>query len=242
MKPALLAEADIKTPPGWVLRTYLGLAPPQHFALQLLEKQAKSGNFARQFAHVAAKHYLIVRVRSGKYVALDPSVAVRAWALPMYWAELLALHNALKLHHVDHAFACLAAGNLSDYVPDRPWLVTHNDEVEGIEKIDRFHFSYKDPKTESLEIMGQSFTVKVTSPQETALLLAATGLPRERIAAKQILERHPPRKDVAKKLNFYGVPALRGMVESEEPGVRLPSFLEERRSRLGNELLRGGAA
>ena len=157
-----------------------------------------------------------------------------------YWAELLALHNALTLHHIDHAFACLTAGNLSDYVPDRPWLVTVQDQVESIEKVDRFRFDYKEPKTEPLEIMGESFKVNVTSPQDTALLLAATGLPRERIAAKQILERHPPRKDVAKRLNYFGVPTLRDVVESEDPRIRLPSFLEERRSRLGNELLRGG--
>lgn len=246
MKPGLLRGNQIRTPPSWVLRAYFGLDPPQHFTLQHLEQQAKSDTAARQFVHVAAKHHLVVRVRPGKYVALDPSVAIRTWALPPYWAELLSLHNALSIHKIDHAFACLAAGALSDYVPDRPWLVTLHDpadtKADTIEKIDRFHFNYKDPKTETFEVLGAKFAVKITNPHETALLLAATGLPRERIAAKQIIDRRLPTKAFARKLNHVGLSALNDVTESEETDVRFPGFIEERRREFGSELLRGGAA
>lgn len=74
-------------------------------------------------AHVWAKHGLALRIRHGHYALVDPSVAIRSWAIPRYYGESLSVTNALTRAGVPPAFACFTAGLEADYVAERPFLV-----------------------------------------------------------------------------------------------------------------------
>jgi len=77
-----LDDERIDPPPRRVLQRYLGLDPPTEFSTRQLREAGVSSATARQFASQAARCRLAVRVELGSHVAVDPSTAARAWALP----------------------------------------------------------------------------------------------------------------------------------------------------------------
>lgn len=201
-----------------------------------------TSNQARQFATHATRHHLAVRVDRGEYMAVDPSIAIRAWALPAYYAELLLLHDALTRLQIDHAFACLTATVETDLILERPWPVTREPPEKVARKIDRFVYPYRWDGKEAIEALGGSYSIPTLSLPETALLLGATGLSREVMAAEGIVEVQPPPDTLVPAFNFFGVRLGSATTESREPDIRFPRFIQERRRRLGEELLRGGGS
>lgn len=240
MEPPLRSKAEIDPPARGTLQTYLGLAPPTEFRPRDLQGEDLSADQARKFAHEAAKTSLAVRVRRGHYVALDPSLPMRVWALPSYWDRLLAIHAALDHLGIDHAFACLSAAAETDLVPERPWLVLEPISGEGVTEIDRFLYDFRSGDRTEVTVLGHTFEIPRLGPVETALLLAATGLPRHREAAKALIEHHPAPERLAPEFNFLGLVVDPDIVESRRPDVELPGFVEAQRARLSDEILRGG--
>lgn len=175
-------------------------------------------------------------------MAVDPSIAIRAWALPAYYAELLSLHDALTRLQIDHAFACLTATAETDLVLERPWPVTREPPETAARKIDRFVYHYRWEGKETIEALGESYRVPTLSLPETALLLGSTGLSREVMAAEGIVEVQPPPDSLVPAFNFFGVRLESDTTESREPDIQFPRFIQERRRRLSEELLRGGGS
>lgn len=235
-----LGEEEIDPPPPAVIRRYLSLGPPRRFSIETLEEEFGRSNVARQFATKATKRLLSVRVERGGYVAVDPSVAVRSWALPDYYARLLVLHDALDHLEIDHAFACLPASAGTDLVFERPWVVTPEETSEEIPKIERFIYDYGATRTSSLDVLGEAFELPVLSGEETALVLAATGLPREAQAASLLLEDDPPSEDLIPSFNYVGLDLGWENLAVEDPRIGFPRFVERRREALSEDLLREG--
>lgn len=243
MEPNLLDTKAIDPPPRGLIQQFLSLDPPGRFRTSELSDVFDSDAKRRKFAHDAARRLLSVRIRHGEYVAVDPSVAVRTWALPDYWAGLLALHDIVDQLGIDYAFACLTAGRETDLVPGRPWLVVQPPEDrEEIDAVDRFVYAFREEEvgTEPTTVMDHTFDLPRLSREETALLLASTGLGRQVDAARSILEAYPPDEQLVPFFNHVGIDTGSENLESEDPGIRFPSFIEEERERLSDELLRGG--
>ncbi len=224
-----------------MIQRYLSLDPPARFTIGALEEMGFTSSKARLFASQATKANVAVRLERGEYLAVDPSIAVRAWGIPSYYGDLLVLHEAARFLDVEHAFACVTAKRHSLLLFDQAWMVTKPDDSDVASKIERFSFEYQSSTMETLNVLGASFNVPVLSIEETALLLGATGLPREREAAHELIEAHPPPEEFAPWFNHYGIDLGYENLKSANPGIRLPGFVEERRTQFGEELLRGGA-
>lgn len=237
-----LSATEIDPPRRRLLQTFLALDPPRPFTIEDLEDRGASSSNARKEASEATKSQLAVRIQRGRYVALDPSIAIRAWALPSYYARLLTLHGCLEHLDVDHAFVCLGASQETDLLFDRPWLVIGEEAAEQLSAIDRFVYAAEATDEVTLEIMGASFDLPVLGRFDTALLLAATGLPREREAAAELVDDRSISREEAANLNAFGLNVDPDVLESRTPELELPDFIEERRRQLGEELLREGSS
>lgn len=235
-----LNSHDVDPPYRKLVQTFLGLGPPTEFSIEDIQERTQSNDQARKFASEAAGHYLAVRVERGRYVAVNPSVAVRCWGIPSYYADLLALHDCLAHLEVEHAFACLAATRETDLVFDRPWLVTPPELDRPLGAIDRFRHELEGTESEELRTFGDSFTVPVLQPEQTALILAATSLPRERDAARDILADRDLDEQRIREFNALGLELDPDVLESREPEIQLPEFVEEQRRQLADDLLREG--
>lgn len=235
-----LDAQDVDPPYRKLVQTYLGLDPPTEFSIEDLAERTQSNDRARKFASEATDHYLAVRVKRGRYVALNPSIAVRCWGVPSYYAELLALHDCLAHLEVEHAFACLTATRETDLVFDRPWIVTPPDVDRSLSEIDRFRHEIEETESAELETFGDSFTVPILQPEQTALILAATSLPRERDAARDILAGLDLDTPRIREFNALGLELDPDILESREPKIQLPTFVEEKRRQLADDLLREG--
>lgn len=236
---SLSGGAQIGLPPDWVFRIYCDLEPPGKFQLKQLVEKIGSGPKARQFVYVATKHRWVVRTGWGEYVALDPSVVVRLSGLEGYWKDLLAVHEAMRMVDVPHAFLCLTAMAQSDLVPARSHVVVPPSH-QGQQVAEAFVYAYGPTRAVSLDLGGWRVRVDTVSPEDAALLLAATTLPREVQAARTILGSKRPSKKLASKLNAYGLDVRDDVTRSEQVDLRLPRFIERRRKDLAEELLRTG--
>lgn len=235
-----MGEAEIEPPPPAPLQRYLSLGPPRTFTVRSLEGELGSSSKARQFATKATRSFLAVRVQRGGYVAVDPSVAIRSWALPRYYARLLVLHDALEHLEVEHAFACLPASEETDLVFDQPWPVVPPAAGETVPKVERFGYEPLLTGTTRLEVMGETFELSTLSTQQTALILAATGLPREVEAAQLLVDEHPPDDELVPAFNYVGLALQRDELAVEDPQITFPAFIERRREDLSEDLLREG--
>lgn len=235
-----LDEERIDPPPRAVTQRYLSLDPPRTFNIRELRDAGFTSSKARLFASQAAKARISVRLERGEYLAVDPSIAVRAWGLPSYYADLLVLHEAATFLDVEHAFACLTANLHSDLMFQRPWMVTKPNDNHIASKIERFSFDFQSTTVETLNTLGASLELPELSIEETALLLGATGLPREREASRAMTDAHPPPDHFAPWFNHYGIDLGSDVIESKDPGIRFPAFIEHRRERFGEALLREG--
>lgn len=240
MKIEPLDGERIEPPARGILQRYLALDPPTRFTTQELVEGGLASEKARHFASQAARSRVALRVERGEYVAVDPSIAIRAWALPEYYASVLLTHDALGHLGIEHAFACLTATEETELVLDRPWVVAPGASRERAGKVDRFLYDVERTSERTLEVMGERFQIPTTSPEETGLLLASAGLPREVEAAERLLEAHEPPEELVPAFNYFGLDLQADNLESRRPEIQLPDFIEERRERLSEELLRGG--
>ncbi|MHB8584890.1 MAG: hypothetical protein ACYDDF_03520 [Thermoplasmatota archaeon] len=236
---------EIRPAPPGLLQPYLSLADrlagkgSNVVTLEEIGAVASSPGAGKQLAHLWTKHSLAVRLRHGRYALVDPSVAIRAWAIPPYFSDLLTLDDALTRAGITHGFACITAGQHADYVPERPFLVLRSSE-ESAAWVPHFAYNYpaKTVTKTRLDALGQRFHVPALSREQAALILASTSLPREVRAAKQLLHGHPMSDSVAKRLNALGLRMRKDVYESEDPRIRLPEFVEVRRDALAEETLK----
>lgn len=243
-----LPKDAIEPPHKALLQYYLSLLggaalSPLDLDTSALEALAPSPGAARQVAHQWTKHHLAVRLRFGSYAMVDPSVAIRAWGIPSYYAELLVLHDVLAARKIPHAFACLTAATHADYVPERPLLVTHHDEERQTDRLEAIRYDFPRATLEEakLAVLGEEFAVPILPTAEAAIVFAALGTPRETMAARELAQQAPLDERVARRLNHFGVRLDARVFRSEDPRVKLPKHLEARRSRLAESLLAEGS-
>lgn len=246
LKVRSLAADDIDPPPRGLLQHYLELAYPHggqaegpaDYAMSELTQVLSGSNAAKQVAHQWTRHRLAVRLRHGFYALVDPALAIRTWALPAYYADLLTQHDVLARHEIPHAFACLTAGSQADYVPERPWLViphAHARETSGLEAI---YYDYAKAFPVGIRAMSMDLQVPALAPADAAVVLAASGLPREVKASRKLAVLHPVTRRIAEHLNAFGIRTRDDVHTSNDPQVRLPAFLSEQRHALADALVR----
>ncbi|MFA5861591.1 MAG: hypothetical protein WDA16_07840 [Candidatus Thermoplasmatota archaeon] len=242
-----LSSGKIDPPPPKLLQYYLELVGrvgrlDKDVDPADVEQMTGSGGAARQVGHLWPKHRLAVRLRFGEYALVDPSVAIRAWGVPAYYAELLTLHDVLETRKIPHAFACLTAATNADYVPERPLLVTPHDEERRTERLDaiRYDFRKADTMYVTLDVLGKEIKVPALVPREAAVVLAALGTPREISTARTLAEDPDLPDETARKLNHFGLRLKPSVFRSENPRIGLPEELKKRRARLAESLLAEG--
>lgn len=243
-----LPKDAIEPPNKALLQYYLSLAggavsSPLDLDTSALEALAPSPGAARQVAHQWTKHHLAVRLRFGSYAMVDPSVAIRAWGIPPYYADLLVLHDVLAARKIPHAFACLSAATHADYVPERPLLVTHHDEERRTDRLEAIRYDFPRTSLEDakLAVLGEEYTLPILAVSEAAIVFAALGTPRETMAARELAQQAPLEERTARRLNHYGVRLEPRVFRSEDPRIKLPEHLQTRRSRLAESMLAEGS-
>lgn len=203
-----------------------------------LEAVFHSRALARRAVFYWAKHHLAVRLRHGDYALVDPSVAVRAWVIPDYYAEILTVSSVLSARKIDHAFACLTATINADYVPESPILVTTHEVEESTDKLDAFRYDF--PRAQvtkvKLDVIGVTYEVPILSKPEAAIVFAAMGTPRARRVARELAQGREAKEDLALKLNHYGIRTNKRVFKTTDPRVTLPIETEQRRRRYADSL------
>ena len=246
-----LPPREIDPPPRGLLQQYLGaVATGPDAATELgsvdhgfLQDILGSNSAARQAAFHWTKHHLAVRLRQGQYALVRPSVAIRAWSIPAYYADLLTLHDVLHARNVRHAFACLTAAQEADYVPGEPILVLQHDARERLTKIEAvgYDFARDDVRTVRLEVLGEAYTVPALEPRAAAIVFASFGVPRATRIARDLARVQPPDADLAMHLNHFGVRLDKDVFRSLDPHIRLPKAIERKRREYADSLLAEGA-
>ncbi len=198
-----------------------------------------------------AKAFLVNGVRSGillhgswdAYYPVPPHVVMWSSLLMDFYRDLFRIHAALKRARVHHAFACLTASSLADYVPGMPIVAIPMERFEDLERADVYGITLKGEDLESLSgSMGfkwsdGTFIMNVpTLPWDwTALLLGAIGQTREVSAAKEILKGREVDEAMARRLNSVGL-TTRPDVLRKEFGVQEPKHVIELRARYAESL------
>jgi hypothetical protein len=198
-----------------------------------------------------AKAFLVNAVRSGiliygswdAYYPVPPHVAMWSSLLMDYYRDLFRLHSALKGARVPHAFACLTASSLADYVPGIPIVAVPMKKFMDLERADVYGITLKGEDFKSLSgSMGfkwsdGTFIMNVpTLPWDwTALLLGAIGQSREVSAAKDILKGKDVEEAMARRLNSVGLTTRPDVLEKEF-GVQEPKHVIELRRRYAESL------
>lgn len=198
-----------------------------------LEAVFHSRALATRAAFYWAKHHLAVRLRHGDYALVDPSIAVRAWVVPDYYAEIITVSSVLAARKIPHAFACLTATLHADYVADVPILVTPHNVRERTDKLDgvRYDFPASHVTKVKVDVLGAAFAIPILTEPEAAVVFAAFGTPRTRRVARELAAGHEAREDLALKLNHYGIRLNKRVFKSLDPRVALPAEWEQRRRR-----------
>lgn len=246
-----LPPEEISPPPRGLLQQYLsavtgkvrtaeGIGSVDH---ALLEGILGSNSAARQAAFHWTKHHLAIRLRQGHYALVDPKVAIYVWALPPYYAALLALHDVLEARKIKHAFACLTASQEADYVAGAPILVLRHDYEERLTKIEAvgYDFTASDTRTVHLDAMGETYAIPALRPSAAALVFASFGLPRATRVARDLVRVEPPREDLIMRLNHFGLRTNKKIFRSIDPQIRLPKTIARERQQYANALLSEGA-
>jgi hypothetical protein len=246
MRTSISYREDVESPSRGTVDTLvrlMGLRPP--VSLQDVMGVTGTENKAKAFLVNAVRSGILVRGSWDAYYPVPPHVAMWSSLLMDYHRDLFRMHGALKRADVPHAFACLTASSLADYVPSRPIVAVPGERFKDLERADVFGITLKggDLKSRS-DRMGfkwsdGTFIMNVpTLPWDwTALLLGAIGQSREVSAAKEILRGRKDDVDeaMARRLNSVGL-VTRPDVLGKEFGVHEPKHVIELRRRYAESL------
>lgn len=246
VKVAPLPPEEASIPPPrlvqFYLNTYGRLARDEDVSMHELDNVTGSTSSARQVGHNWVKHGLAVRLRFGEYALVDPSIAIRAWGVPRYYADLLRLHDVLHARKIPHAFACLTGARNADYVPEAPLLVTYRDEERVSDHLDSIRFDFRKGgiETVKLDVLGLDVAVPALDKEQAALIFAALGTPREVAVARALVSQSDVSEEMARRLNHFGLRAKPGTFRAEDPRIVLTDELRKRRERLADSMLAEG--
>lgn len=231
---------SMSIPPRWVMSNYLSLEPPRQVNIGMIKERFGSDGMAWQFVRLAEKHGLLVRTARGKYVIIDPDIAVRAFALDNYYRDLLVIDNALKILEKKHAFLCLSAHEYTDYLPEKimPVLLPE----EPYPRLDALGFVFKGNNAVKLSVFDRIVEIPILSRADTALLLLSTYLPREVIAGRSILKDIPMTKTLVRKLKFLGYSDYGIVPGVDNIKITLPRWLIGKKERYAENRIKLEAA
>lgn len=246
-----LPPEEINPPPRGLLQQYLSAVtgkprtiPDSDVDHELLEGLLGSSSAARQAAFHWTKYHLAVRLKQGHYSLVSPEVAIGAWAIPPYYADLLSLHDVLGARKIPHAFACITASQEADYVADKPILVLPLAMERRLTKLDAVGYDFaKDDDTRivRLEALGRTYDIPALKPGPAAVVFASFGLPRATKVARDLASAKPLDERLVMQLNHFGLRTNKKLFRSSDPEIRLPQPLEKQRRAYANSLLTEGA-
>lgn len=204
---------------------------------------AGTENKAKAFLMNASGTGIIIRGFWDAYYPVPPHVAMWSSLLMDYYRDLFRMHGALSRASIPHAFACLTASTLADYVPGMPIVAVPLDQFADLERADVYGITVKGEDFKSLSgSMGFKWpdgafimNVPILPWDWTALLLGAIGQPREVSAAKEILKDRDVDEITARRLNSVGL-VTRTDVLGKEFGVQEPKHVIELRRRYAESL------
>ncbi len=226
LKASTLPEDRIDIPPGWLTRKYLTLNPPAVFE----RKDIGNDNLLDQFLRRSARYHMVKKLDRGKYFAADPCTAINCWAVEDYFAQILLLNSLFSHLKIPYCFLCLSTYMYSDYVPERPMVVTREDN--GYKEIQNFVFDFSDREIVKLEVLKKTYDIPVLNKEDTGLLLLSTYLSREVKAGKEILGKIEVGEETKYKLLRLGYIDYGG----ERPvtfEVELPDWIKEKQKKVG---------
>jgi hypothetical protein len=217
------------------------LRPP--VSLQDVVGVTGTENRAKAFLVNASKSGIIIRGSWDTYYPVPPHAAMWSALLMDYYRDLCRMHGALKRARVPHAFGCLSASMLADYVPGIPIVAVPMDRFDRLERADVYGIAATPEEFGSwsdsigFKWPDGAFIMNVpTLPWDwTALLLGAIGQPREISAAKGILKDREVDETMARRLNSVGLVTREDVIEKEF-SVMEPKHVVELRSRYAESL------
>jgi hypothetical protein len=200
-------------------------------------------NKAKAFLVNASRSGIIIRGSWDTYYPVPPHAALWSALLMDYYRDLCRLHGALKRAGIPHAFGCVTASMMSDYVPGIPIVAVPMEDFDSLEKADVYGITATPKEFRSWsDRIGFKWpdgafimNVPLLPPEWTALLLGAIGQPREISAAKEILDGREVDATMARRLNSVGL-VTRDDVIQKEPSVREPKHVIELRRRYAESL------
>lgn len=234
----------IRVPSRGTVETLVSLSrrrPP--VSLQDVVAVTGTENAAKAFLTSAKRDGVVIHGSWDAYYPVPPHVAMWSSLLMAYHRDLFRMHGALSRARIPHAFACLTASTLADYVPGMPIVAVPIGHFKDLERADVFGITAKEEDYRSWsDRMGfkwtdGAFIMNVpTLPWDwTALLLGAIGQPREVSAAKEVLEGREVDEATARRLNSVGL-VTRPEVLGKEFAVQEPKGVVELRRRYAESL------
>ena len=217
------------------------LRPP--VSLQDVVGVTGTENKAKAFLVNASKSGIIIRGSWDTYYPVPPHVALWSSLLMDYYRDVCRMDGALRRARIPHAFGCLTASMLADYVPGIPIVAVPMEHFSDLERAGVYGITTKEEEFRSwsdrlgFKWPDGAFIMNVpTLPWDwTALLLGAIGQPREIAAAKEILNGRHVGKAMARRLNSVGL-VTRHDVIGKESGVAEPKHVVKLRGRYAESL------
>ncbi len=200
-------------------------------------------NKAKAFLVAASRSGVVIRGSWDAYYPVPPHTAVWSSLLMDYYRDLFRMHGALRMAGIPHAFGCLTASMLADYVPGMPIVAVPEGHFSDLERADVYGISAGEDEFGSwsgrlgFKWHDGTFIMNVpTLPWDwTSLLLGAIGQPREISAAREILDGRDVGVAMARRLNSVGL-VTRDDVFEKELGVLEPKHVRELRRRYAESL------
>ncbi len=200
-------------------------------------------NKAKAFLVNASKSGIIIRGSWDTYYLVPPHAALWTALLMDYYRDLCRMHGALKGAGIPHAFGCVTASMMADYVPGIPIIAVPMEDFDNLEKADVYGITATPEEFKSWsDRIGFKWpegafimNIPLLPPEWTALLLGAIGQPREISAAKEILDGRDVDETMARRLNSVGLVTRDDVIEKEH-SVQEPKHVIELRRRYAESL------
>jgi len=246
MRLTLAYKDDVRLPSRGTINTLVELyrkTPP--ITTKGVQQATRSESRAKAFLVQAEREGLMIRGKWGEYYPVPPHVALWSSLLMDYYRDLFRMHGALDRASVPHAFACLTASEMADYVPGRPITVVAEEHFERFVKADVFGLalSPRELRTKTHRIgftwpdSSYAMNIPALSWDWTSLVLGAIGLRREMTAAKQMIKGREREIDdlMSRRLNSVGL-SPRPDTLDKTPSVLVPVHILRLRQRYAESL------
>ena len=246
MRLSLSYDEEARLPSKGMIRTLINLSRKRvPLSSQDVIAVMGSESSARAFLVKAEREGLLIRGSWDTYYPVPAHVAMWSSLLLGYYQDLFRIHGALKRAKVPHAFACLTASALADYVSRSPIVAVPREHFPNLSGADVFGITLDvegfKVNTESMGFKWSDGTFIMNVPTLswpwTALLLGAIGLSREVAAAKEIITGREDELDdsMVRRLNSVGL-STRPEVFGKEFSVLMPKNMLELREKYAESL------